>query len=186
MAGYNGDNISTAKTRATGMIFIAPIGTAVPTDASTALDKAFKSLGYISEDGLTNSVEVETLDVKEAGGSTAASIIISRDEKYSFTALETNSDVLKVAYGEDNVKVGADGAISVTHNMADSDEYVYVAEVLLRGNKVLRKVIPRGKRTELGDVVYKSGEAISYEITIAALLDSANATAYTYIADIEE
>jgi hypothetical protein len=70
--------------------------------------------------------------------------------------------------------------------MADSDEYVYVAEVLLRGNKVLRKVIPRGKRTELGDVVYKSGEAISYEITIAALLDSANATAYTYIADIEE
>ena len=49
-------NVSSAKGVKGGYIFTAPVGTALPTDYTTALPEAWKCLGYISEDGY-----VETL-----------------------------------------------------------------------------------------------------------------------------
>ena len=42
-----------ASANKSGYIWAAPLGTAVPTDATTELDAAFVGLGYLSEDGLT-------------------------------------------------------------------------------------------------------------------------------------
>ena len=52
----NKDNVSTGKPKVGGAVFTAATGSTLPTDATTALDEAFKSLGYCSEDGVTNSV----------------------------------------------------------------------------------------------------------------------------------
>ena len=43
-------NVTTGKPKTGGAVFRAPLGTALPTDAKTALDEAFKNLGYCSED----------------------------------------------------------------------------------------------------------------------------------------
>ena len=45
------ENVTTAKPKIDGAIYSAPKGTALPTDAKTALNVAVKPLGYISEDG---------------------------------------------------------------------------------------------------------------------------------------
>ena len=48
----NSSNVSFGKPKVTGGFYYAPAGTPVPTDATTALNNKFVSVGYISEDGL--------------------------------------------------------------------------------------------------------------------------------------
>ena len=47
--------VSVGKPAVDGAVFSAPIGTALPTSTSAALNAAFANLGYVSEDGVTNS-----------------------------------------------------------------------------------------------------------------------------------
>ena len=48
-------NVTAAKPKVGGAVWRAPAGSKLPKNAVEALDTAFKSLGYISEDGLTNA-----------------------------------------------------------------------------------------------------------------------------------
>ena len=50
------DLVTTAKPKTSGAVYVAPIGTALPTDATSSLAEAYKGLGYISEDGFTISI----------------------------------------------------------------------------------------------------------------------------------
>jgi hypothetical protein len=58
-------SLETSEVRAgiTGELYAAPVGTALPTDTSTALNAAFKGLGYFSEDGVTETFEKDTEDI---------------------------------------------------------------------------------------------------------------------------
>lgn len=46
-----------------GNVYVAPTGTVLPTNATMALNAAFVSLGYIDEDGVTISPNVELTDI---------------------------------------------------------------------------------------------------------------------------
>lgn len=67
MATNNSANVTAGTPKVGGAFFHAPLGTDLPTDANTALDTAFKNLGYISEDGLTESTSIDTNTVKAWG-----------------------------------------------------------------------------------------------------------------------
>lgn len=51
----NAQNVSVAKPKVGGAVFVAPVGTDLPTDATTALNAAYQNVGYISEDGVVNT-----------------------------------------------------------------------------------------------------------------------------------
>ena len=57
-------NVAAGKPKIGGAVYAAPIGTPLPTDATTALNSAFKNLGYVSEDGLKNGNEIDVEKVK--------------------------------------------------------------------------------------------------------------------------
>lgn len=175
--------VNAAKPRTAGSIFRAPAGTTLPTDASTALASAFKSLGYVSEDGVTNTHESDTTEIKEWGGKTVLVVKSGYTDEFQMTLLDTaNLDLLKAVFGSEKVAqdtTSSDITISVA-GISD-DEAVYVIDMALNDGNMKRIVIPCGVISELGDVNYKADEAIAYELTINAKADSSGNNHYEYI-----
>ena len=164
------DYVSTGKPAGVGAIWRAPLGTALPAAVDTALDNAYKCLGYCSEDGVTNATNISTENIKAWGGDIVDTPMTEKIETYQFKAIESlNIDVLKAAYGDDNVTGTAATGITVRHNANDQKAGVYVVDMILRDGGKQRTVIPNAKLTNLGDVVYKDNEATGYEMTFTAL-----------------
>ena len=164
-------NVTTGKRRTAGGIYWAPPGTTLPTDASTALAAAFKTVGYIGEDGVTNSKDRETVEIKEWGGETVMSEVVSQSETYQYKALEyLNVDVLKAVFGAENV-TESNGAITVIVKAGTYGKGVWCIDTALNGGRLQRIVIPDGAITELGDIVYVANDATSFDITIAYNFD---------------
>ena len=61
-------NVSAGKPNPAGALYWAPLGSTLPTDATTALDAAFLPLGYVSEEGLTNSNSRDNDEIHAWGG----------------------------------------------------------------------------------------------------------------------
>ena len=84
----NQENVSSAKGVKGGYIFSAPVGTALPTDIKTALDPAFKCLGFISEDGYVETVDEDSDDIPDMNGDIMDSSNSNRVESAQFTLAE--------------------------------------------------------------------------------------------------
>ncbi|MGO1319930.1 MAG: phage tail protein [Galactobacter sp.] len=180
----NAANVSVGKPTAAGGIFAGDPTDTPPNDCRTPLPPSLAGLGYVSEDGLVNTIESDGESITAWGGDTVLTVTTSREETFVFTFIETNEDVLREVYGKDNVTVALNGDIAVLHNGKALPSRLYVFEILMTGNKVKRIVVPNAKVNEIGDVSYVDGEPIGYEVTLGAFPDANGNTAYEYIAEI--
>ena len=175
-------NVTAAKPKIGGAVSSAVLGTTLPTNAKDTLDAAFKTLGYISEDGLTNENSPESEEVKAWGGQTVLSSQTDKKDTFKFKLIEgLNIDVLKEVYGKDNVTGTLATGITVKANASELPEHVLVIDMILKNGSVKRIVIPRGKVSEIGEIGYKDGEPVGYELTITALPDDQENNHYEYI-----
>lgn len=180
-------NVSFGKPKATGAVFVAPIGTALPTNATSALNAAFNGLGYVSEDGLVNSVESDTETVTAWGGDQVLSGQTSFAETFTVNLLESNADTLRLYYGEDNVAVDeATGAITVKQNSKVLPNVSVVFELVLTGGRIKRIVVPNAQITDRsGEITYVDGEPITYPAVFNAYPDANGDTHTEYFAATE-
>lgn len=175
-------NVTAAKPNISGAVSSAPLKTTLPQDAKTALNEAFKTLGYISEDGLTNENSPESEEVKAWGGQTVLSSQTDKKDTFKFKLIESlNVEVLKEVYGADNVTGTLATGITVKANANELPEHILVIDMMLKNGSVKRIVIPRGKVSDIGEIRYKDGDPIGYELTITALPDDQGNTHYEYM-----
>ena len=139
----NANNVTVGKPKVGGSVFCAPVGSKLPTDATSALDQAFQSLGYISEDGLTNANSPDSDKIKAWGGDTVLNYQKDKPDTFQMKlSAARNPEVLKTVYGNGNVSGDLTTGLTVKANSTASEDRSWVVEMVLNQNVLKRIVIP--------------------------------------------
>lgn len=180
-------NVYAAEPLASGSVLVAPLGTDLPESTDDALDPDFVDLGYVGEDGFTETMERTTDEKKAFGGDTVKVLQTEYNHSFQFVLLESvNANVLKAVYGADNVTVTPANAthgtqVAVKKNARKLPHQSWVIDTTDSENGAkYRTVIPDGQITEVGDVTIVHSDTISYEVTVKCFKNAAGDYALTY------
>lgn len=181
MANSTG-NVSVGKPKIGGAIHYAPVGTELPNSVTAELDTAFSAMGYISDDGVTNSSNIESEKIKAWGGDVVLAIQTGKEDTFQFALIESlNENVLKAVHNAENVSGSLSTGITIKVNGTEQSQAAWVIDMIMTNGILKRIVIPKGQISEIGDVVYKEDTPVSYEITLTCLPDENENTHYEYI-----
>ncbi|AID58830.1 tail assembly chaperone [Mycobacterium phage Gaia] len=183
-------NVYAAEPLASGSVLVAPLGTDLPTSTDDELDPEFVDLGYVGEDGFTETMERTTDEKKAFGGDTVKVLQTEYNHSFQFVLLESvNAEVLKAVYGADNVTVTPASSthgtqVAVKKNARKLPHMSWVIDTTdSESGAKYRNVIPDGQITEVGDVTIVHSDTISYEVTVKCFKNSAGDYVYTYSDD---
>lgn len=185
MAAPNTRNVAAAKPKVGGGVYTAPLGTVLPTDATTALAAGFTPLGYISDAGLTPTRDTTVEKIKAWGGDIVAALLTDESRSFEFTLLEVfSADVQKFVHGEANVTVTAPAAgvgtkLAVLDKGGKPDQQVLVFE-MRHGDKSRRVIVPVADPTITGEEPWADGSLSAYTVTVEAIKDTSAVRVYEY------
>lgn len=178
----NPKNVSASKPKIGGAVFVAPLGTTLPTDAETEKEEGFECLGYITTDGVKNTVDRDKETVKAWGGDTVVVLDKGVKDSFSFTMLESLSiEVLKLVYGADKVSGDLENGLTFKVASGMQPEYSFVIETVLRDGIAQRLVIPRAAVEKVDELKFADGSAVTYGVTLLAGEDEHGVTHYGYL-----
>ena len=178
----NSSNVSAGKPMITGAVFVAPVGTSLPTSTTATLAAAFKDLGYISDAGVVNSNSPSNTAIKAWGGDTVLDVQTEKPDTFKMNFIEaTNEDVLKLVYGSANVSGSLSSGLTIKANSEEQNEVSVVIDMVLKDDCAKRIVLPKAKVTAVGDITYADASAIGYDTTLSCHPDDSGNTHYEYL-----
>ena len=161
-------NVSYGKFKAGAYFFVAPYGTPLPTDNTTALNEAFANMGFMGDDGFSFDNSVTTNTAQDANGDTIASDSAAPTKTMTTTFREIKAASMKVVYGSDNV-TDEDGLLTIHDKGPNNETLSAVIEILLKDGRKDRKVIESCSPNQLGSesIVYNSlvGKQLTWSIS---------------------
>lgn len=160
-----------------GAVFTAPVGTALPTAHDTALNAAFKPVGYITPAGpnLSNSKTINDIMAWQSFHP-IASRVTGADFTVGFEIMEWDANTLPLAFGGGVItEPTADHYKFTPSDPSVLDERALVLDVH-DGNTVYRYVFPRGYQTGNLDTAFTRDDpaVLPIEFKVLAPTDGTN------------
>lgn len=176
--------VSVGKPAIGGAIYVAPLGTTLPTSATEDLDEAFVCLGYVSKEGLKNSTSSESEEIKAWGGDPVVDTDPEFTDEFSYKLIEaTNVAVLKHVHGPNNVTGTLQTGVHVSVDGSALPEQSLVVDMVLN-NALKRIVVPRSKVSEVGEISYVDDDVIGYDVKCKARKDAYGKYHHEYISAV--
>lgn len=168
-------NSAAVRIGITGELYADADGTAdAPTDSTGTLDTDFIGLGYVSEDGVTETYDDTVEDITAWQNATVVrSTTTASKATLQMTLIETKGKVLELFHKGSTVEVVDTGEWKIDVKAPDTDRRSFVVDVI-DGTKHVRFYVPDGEVTERGEITYANGEPVGYNITITCYPDSSN------------
>lgn len=181
MATMNASEVGIGSGKVTGAIWVAPNGTALPTDASTALASAYTLLGFTSDAGVTISESRSSDPIRAWEGRTEVyNVVTEYTESVSFMPIQVNGDVAKLTWGDDNVTVTA-SAITARHTADNLEPVAIVIETAPRDN-IIKRYCGTFQLVERGEATLDGTQVDGRQLTFNAIADANGVTMYEYTA----
>lgn len=163
-------NSANVRVGVTGEVLVGPTTAAAPTGTGGTAT-GFVGLGYVSEDGVTETRSRSSDSIKAwQNAEQVRSVVTDSSLTYTFKLLETNKDTVELFYGTAVTQAASDGNFVILPSNTGGRQS-FILDVV-DGAELRRTYIPQGEVTEVGDLVYASGEAVGYEVTITAYHDA--------------
>ena len=171
MAAPNSDNVTYAKPKVTGAIFVDLTGDAVaPTDATTALATGFTALGYITDDGAVISRDSDSNDTNAWGGDLVLHTNGGKTTTIEFTMIEQSEDVARLVFDPDNVTVDSTtGNITISDKGWNDNSYPYVIDTILKDGRSKRHYIPKAIISGIDDETLDDSDPDGYDTTLTCM-----------------
>ncbi len=159
----------------TGAISDAPLGTKLPTDATTQLDSGFNSSGYVSQDGVEVATDRSTNDIKDWSGNTVRKILESFDGTIAWSEIQMSYESLCHAFGADNVQKvpataehGEQIIVKINASLPSARSWVFNMK---DGKARIRIVVPNGQVTAVDTLKFAASDAIALPLTLSCYPD---------------
>lgn len=157
---------SKVRVGVTGNVYVAPVGTTLPTDVSTPLESAFKEVGHVSEDALTESLDISTEILKSWQRPTGIRTLTTEVSwTFQFQMMETSPLNLELFYGDADTTVSGGVATTAIKAWPVGKPYAMVIEIT-DGDVVTRFALPRIEVGERGEVNHTNTEGTVYDVTV--------------------
>ncbi len=174
------DNVRIGSTEAAvggGVHTFTGASPTLPTNATDTLTGA-TSLGYISEDGVTEAQGTETEKIKAwQDNATVREVMTSHELTYEFVMIEMSDETMVEFFGPGNTLANT----QITGKSLPIKPYVVH---VVDGNKLIRLVIPKGQVVERQDRQFRASAAIGHGVKIQAYPDANGVKAYQYVGDV--
>lgn len=151
-------------------VYVADSGTAGPTDL-TVPAAGFTEVGWISEDGLEESLEASSETFRAWQGATIVrKSITSSDRSFKFSCLEENAITQGLKYRGQAPVSGTGYETTTVTDQTANDERAWVID-LFDGDYQKRYVIPVGFYEITGSQTYSAGSLTVLEVTVTPIGD---------------
>ena len=190
MAGVNSNQVyllGPDQSTTVGALYVAPKGTAKPSDARTALPNTWASGGYISEAGITLNVSRSNSNLRDWGLNNVR--VVSTDFGTTITGefLQIDEQAAKNLFGAANVsKTAANSThgeqltISIGPELPPEQAFCINMK---DGNRRGRICAPNAQITEIGSMTFVPSAGNVWPFTITCNDDGTGHSVYVYFDD---